>query len=182
MVDVIRRRVLLVGALACAMLITSSCDGTPGPVGTSSAPLFANEAEAFAAAEETYRAYVDAGNAIDLAEPATFEAALALTSGELNASERKSLTQMHADGWEVSGATDLVWFEGDEFDSEHLFAHACIDVSSIGLVDAQGVSQVQPDRRDRYAVDLTFVETSSAPQQLTIAKSTAVEDDRCVIG
>ncbi len=51
--------------------------------------MFASEEEAFAAAEETYRAYVDALNQVDLSDPETFEAVYAWTTGDANADERK---------------------------------------------------------------------------------------------
>ena len=68
-------------------------------------PLFTSEADAFAAAEETYRAYVDALNQVDLSDPETFEDVYAWTTGDANADARETFSQMHADGWTVQGDT-----------------------------------------------------------------------------
>ena len=70
-------------ALALALGLTTGCQ--PEPRRHPSAPAFANEEEAFAAAEETYRAYVDALNQVDLSDPETFEAVYAWTTGDANA-------------------------------------------------------------------------------------------------
>ena len=95
------RRAAAALVLALALGMTTACQPEPAP--SPSGPVFANEEEAFAAAEETYRAYVDALNQVDLSDPETFEAVYAWTTGEANASERKTLSQMHADGWHGFG-------------------------------------------------------------------------------
>src|SRR3546814_19121412 len=70
----------LVGAAA------TGCVGTPEPRETTPTPL--RDAEAFAAAEETYRAYVDALNPVDLSDPATFEPVSPLTTRHLTSQDR----------------------------------------------------------------------------------------------
>ncbi|HET8926940.1 MAG TPA: hypothetical protein VFN24_03830, partial [Microbacterium sp.] len=138
--------------------------------------------EAFAAAEATYRAYVAAGNEIDLNDPATFEPVFALTTGDVNSDERKNLSKMAAQGWTVSGDTAVIWVEGTAWipEDDEVLSRACIDVSAIEVVDSSGVSQVQPDRRDQYAIDLTFTAAADALHGLRIESSVAVEDDRCL--
>ncbi len=89
--------------LACVMMTTTGCFAQPDPEPT---PLFSSEEEAFAAAEETYRAYVDALNQVDLSDPETFEEVYAWTTGELNASDRKGLSD-HADGGIVGGDSNV---------------------------------------------------------------------------
>jgi hypothetical protein len=176
---VIVRRVSVVAVVVGVGLLASGCGGEPAPA--ESTPLFASEEEAFAAAEQTYREYVDAGNAIDLADPSSFEPVLALTTGEANSNERKSLTQMAAEGWTVSGDSKLIWFRGRTWDAsaQHVAARACIDVTEVEVLDADGASQIRPDRRNRYAVDLGFDAVASAPVGLKIDSSTAVEDEEC---
>src|SRR5215207_2167659 len=97
----IRRVAALVVAVAVVSATATGCQPEPGP--SPSGPLFASEEEAFAAAEETYRAYVDALNQVDLSDPETFEPVYALTTGDANAEARRALTRMHADGWTVEG-------------------------------------------------------------------------------
>ncbi len=88
-------------ALALAVCVMTGCQPEPEP--SPSAPAFATEEEAFAAAEETYREYVDALNQVDLSDPETFEAVYSWTTGDANAGARESFSEMHADGWTVAG-------------------------------------------------------------------------------
>lgn len=154
------------------------CSVTPEPEET--APAFATEEEAFAAAEQTYRAYVDALNQVDLSDPETFEPVFALTTGEANANERERLSQMHADGWTLIGDSSLDDFlhpaETSTGSATNLAAVACMNVSAVDVIDATGSSQVSPDRRDRYALLVNF-DTGSV--DLRVTSSNAIEDERC---
>ncbi|SBS73992.1 conserved exported hypothetical protein [uncultured Microbacterium sp.] len=159
-----------------ALALTTGCMPEPEP--TPSPTGFASEEEAFAAAEETYRAYVDALNQVDLSDPETFEPVYALTTGEALNTEKTSLTSMHANDWTVSGNT-LVGglFVGGTRNSPT--AVVCLDVTEVEVRDAEGVSQVAPERRDRYALDVRFTAGGHSPTGLLIEQSRAVEDERC---
>ena len=74
--------------LALVTGVATGCFAQPDPE-PESTPLFASEDEAFAAAEETYRQYVDALNQVDLSDPETFEDVYAWTTGEANAGARE---------------------------------------------------------------------------------------------
>ena len=69
-----RTRVTAAALGALLMLTLAGCT-TPEPTDPTPTPTsaFASEEEAFAAAEATYRAYVDALNEVDLSDPETFE-------------------------------------------------------------------------------------------------------------
>lgn len=143
-------------------------------------PLFTSEEQAFAAAEETYRAYVEALNGVDLSDPETFEDVYAWTTGEANANERKTMTQMHADGWAVSGDTVVRSFDASEASSSaDVVAVACTDVTAVAVVDSDGASVVPSDRPNAYAVQLEFIEDSNAKYGLLISASNAIEDGSC---
>lgn len=157
---------LIPSALAAAVLcaIVSGCSAPAEPAEPS--PLFTSEEQAFAAAEETYRAYVDALNAVDLSDPESFEDVFAWTTGEANAGARETFSQMHADGWTVSGSTvpTVVANEQVELASEPLVLLAvCTDVSSVDVIDREGVSVVAADRGDTQSmtVGLVAAETST---------------------
>ena len=81
------RRAAAAIVLALALGLTTACQPEPSP--SPSAPAFANEEEAFAAAEETYRAYVDALNQVDLSDPGDFRGCICLDDGEANAGAKK---------------------------------------------------------------------------------------------
>ena len=174
------RRVAAV-TLALAMVVTFATGCQPEPAPSSTGPVFATEEEAFAAAEETYRAYVDALNQVDLSDPETFEAVYAWTTGEANANERKTLTQMHADGWNVSGESTVRSFRGEtaDIDSAQVDAVVCSDVSAVEVVDANGQSVVSAQRPDEYALAIEFVSSTGTQTGLAIASSNAVEDPAC---
>ncbi|MFJ6652647.1 hypothetical protein ACIQLJ_07625 [Microbacterium sp. NPDC091313] len=131
-------------ALAVVALLASGCTGSPAPTPSTPTPL--SEDEAYAAAEATYRAYVDALNQVDLSDPATFEPVYALTTGEANAGLRKSFSQMSADGWVVAGDSKISLVEGASFNEPTTSLAVCVDVSAVTVVDASGQSQVAPDR------------------------------------
>ncbi|WP_434810118.1 hypothetical protein [Microbacterium sp. bgisy189] len=137
---------LALATIAVAMLATG-CTPTPEPTPTPTG--FASEEEAFAAAEETYRAYVDAVNDVDVSDPTTFEPVFAFLSGNALEGTKKAYSQLHA---------DEITMEGDsiptsvEILSTSTVAEAtldiCLDVSQVTAVDPDGNSIVSTSRPD----------------------------------
>lgn len=150
-------------AVALAVLLTA-CTPQPGPSLSPSTTGFANEEEAFAAAEATYRAYVDALNQVDLADPATFEPVYAWLTGDALAEEKKSLTGMHAAGLVVGGTSRAVLVHPlmDLLVEETAQLAICLDVSAVTLVDAEGVSAVSPERPNVQSMTVTLVRTPAS--------------------
>jgi len=151
-------------------MTTTGCFAQPDP---EPAPLFSSEEEAFAAAEETYRAYVDALNQVDLSDPETFEEVYAWTTGDANAGERKSLSGMHADGWVVSGKTTVESVSPGSIDDEidpTIVIHACINVGLVEVYDATGISQVAEDRPDTQSQTVSLTGAAESPTGLLIAE------------
>lgn len=132
----------------------AGCVAEPEPVET--APPFANEEEAFAAAEETYRAYVDALNEVDLSDPKTFEPVYAWTTGELNSTDRETLSGMYADGLTVSGVSAVAATAGVSYDRDagSVALDACLDVSRVDVRDANNISVVDPARSPVQALEV----------------------------
>lgn len=122
------------------------CSVTPEPEET--APAFATEEEAFAAAEQTYRAYIDALNQVDLSDPETFEPVFALTTGEANAGLRESLSQMHGDEWTVVGQSVATVISPSNYSDGRVELAVCLDVSDVVVTDGDGTSVVDADRVD----------------------------------
>lgn len=133
---------------------TPTQDPTPNPTG------FASEAEAFAAAEATYRAYIDASNAVDTGDPRTFTAVFDTTGGDLNASARESLSEMHANRTVVTGESTYFNAALVEWSPPTASIAVCLDVSDVGVTDAEGRSLVSPDRPpiQSIAVDIDLRE------------------------
>ena len=131
------------------------------PVGSATpSPPFRSEAEAFAAAEASYRAYVDALNQVDLADPATFEAVYEWTTGEAEADSRELFSQMHADGWTVRGESSIVRIEHLEGAPDMPVIGVCLDVATVQVHDADGNSVVAPTRPDVQAIRVEFASAS----------------------
>ena len=159
------RRVAAAAALVLALALTTACAPDPAPTPTPTG--FASEEEAFAAAEATYRAYVDALNAVDLSDPATFEPVYDLTAGDARDSISKELSRMHAESWVVSGKTSIGLIEArDTGDFSNLLLNVCADVSDVTLTDASGVSQVASDRPAIQPLTVR-VDVSTAPHVVT---------------
>ncbi|MFT4052836.1 MAG: hypothetical protein QM677_11395 [Microbacterium sp.] len=161
--------------LALGITLTTACAPDPSPTPSPSTTGFASEEEAFAAAEATYRAYVDALNEVDLSDPATFEPVFSTLSGSALEDEKKSLSEMHADQLTVSGESEVVGFY--LLTTTPLTTVACLDVSAVALTDANGVSQVSDTRPDVYSFEVSFYEASGT--SLRIESMSAIEDQRC---
>jgi len=146
-------RVVCAGVLVVAATLTA-CSPTPTPT-----PVFASEDEAFAAAEATYRTFTARLNQLDTADPATFVPLFELSSGEFERADRRAYATMHANGVVVTGDTKVLSFVGTRSSAMFAVVEAtvCLDVSAVAVVDAAGVSQVDPDRPDVYALNITFV-------------------------
>ena len=170
-------------ALSALLLLALAGCTTPESPEPTPTPAFSSEAEAFAAAEKTYRAYVDALNQVDLRDPETFEAVYAWTTGDLNASDRKSFSGWHADGYTKTGAALIISMDQQEvaLDPEsQVVAHACLDISAVDILDANGASVVAADRPAVQSLSVTFVEASDADLGLRITSlDPASEEDAC---
>jgi hypothetical protein len=164
-------RFRLVAAVAASVLVAAAltgCVGEPDPVTTT--PGFASEEEAFAAAEQTYRNYVDALNQVDLSDPETFEAMYAWLTGDASGAVRKTYSQMHADGWSITGKSraaliDLASVGGVDFGSIDLAV--CLDVSDIDVLDASGKSVVNADRLDVQPLSIALIRTNGADLKIS---------------
>lgn len=163
------------GVLALAASALSGCTPAPEPTPTAA---FASEDEAFAAAEEVYRAYYDAFNSVDLSDPETFEPLFALSSGDFEAADKETLSELHAEELAFKGRMTVAKFEGlkSEPPYEVVIAVACVDVSQSDVVDAQGVSVASPTRPDMNPLRITFV---SDGQLLLIDHAARDEEIAC---
>ncbi|WP_374314033.1 hypothetical protein [Microbacterium sp.] len=152
----------------------------PGP-DIDPTPTFSSEAEAFAAAEATYRAYVDALNEVDLSDPETFEGVYSWTTGEANAVDRQTLSEMHANGWVVDGPTSIALIELNEASrfgpAADIVISVCLDVSAVTLVDEGGDSVVAADRPDVQSMRIDLVPMSHSPTRMAISRIDGREGD-----
>ncbi|MGR6741927.1 hypothetical protein ACU6RU_07830 [Microbacterium sp. F1-18] len=164
-----------VAALVVVALLTSGCGSPASPptlAPTTAAPSPTDSAAAaYAAAEATYRAYVDALNAVDLSDPTTFEPVYALTTGEVQEADRRNLTRYNTENVAMSGASVITSVDYDDMDGS---LHACLDVSSVDLTAADGTSLVDPQRRAIQSLVISFADQGSRIEHIR-----ADEIDRC---
>ncbi|WP_375384522.1 hypothetical protein [uncultured Microbacterium sp.] len=169
---------LSIVALALAAVIMSGCSGQPDPV--ASTPAFTSEEQAFAAAEQTYRNYVDALNQVDLSDPQTFEAVYSWTTGDANAAARKSFTQMSADHWTVSGksvaSTVAPILAGDEWMDSVALA-VCLNVSDVDVVDESGQSKVSATRGAVQSMRVSLTSSHASPTRWLVSTIEGREGD-----
>ncbi|WP_431806314.1 hypothetical protein [Microbacterium paraoxydans] len=152
-----RLRVIVTGALFAMLLSLTACTSTADPAPTPTAtPFFASKKEAFAAAEETYRAYRDAANATVLSDTKTFEPVYAWLRSDALRASRKSLTNYHAEGVTRVGDSTFDTFTPVSYDGASITVRLCFDVSKVDVVDAAGVSIVAPDRPARQPLEVEF--------------------------
>lgn len=166
------------GALTLSAGVLTGCTPEPAPTPTPTA-AFASEEEAFAAAEEVYRAYNEAFNAVDLQDPASFEALYALSSGDFEAADRETLSELHAENLTFTGEMTVTSFEGIDSPPpfEEVVAIVCVDVSASDVVNAAGESVTSATRPDMNPLRVTFVLNEN---ELLIDHANREEQDACV--
>lgn len=129
--------------------------------GTADGPVFANEAEALAAATKAYAAYVkvsdeilaDGGNNPErINEVATGEALRGAHSGyqEFRTKELRSVGLSKIDHLTIQR------FSGSSADGKDLVSiYACLDVSSVEVLNKSGDSVVSPQRPARQSFQVS---------------------------
>ncbi len=167
----------MLAVLALGVSALSGCAPIPEPTPTPS-PAFTSEEEALAAAEATYRAYVDASNDINLRDPASFEDLFAWLRDDALTSAKENFSRFHAEGWKRSGDTSFDQFTLVSFDKETVAAQLCVDVSAVTLWDGLG-NEVSSDRPDRQPVEVQLVAVPNTPTGLAISSAAATEDLTC---
>lgn len=136
----------------------AACTPEPEPTPTKTA-LFASDEEAFAAAEETYRAYTDALNEVDTSDPKTFEPMFAFATGNFLAADKETFSQLHAESLMTTGEMKVAQFipVSSKKPFDNAVAIVCVDVSATDVVDQEGESRVSPTRPDLNPLTVTFV-------------------------
>lgn len=161
-----------IGVLLLTSITLIGCVTTPAPT-PSATPAFANEKEAFAAAEKTYRAYNDAGNA-DADEAANFLTGAALKK------QLESERYLEQRGLSVSGPSQFDDFVGISVDDKStiatVIAELCLDVSESRLIDPNGIDITPIDRVASWRLSITFVGTN---KELKISDSKPLEGKEC---
>lgn len=170
--DRVMMRKTVVTSLAATVLVAGLCgcapdpfaDPTPPPTPSAVVSGFASDEEAFAAAEATYRAYVDAGNARragdSSADPAQY------LSGKLLAAEIKSYETFESAGIRLEGKIRLISFEVRSASRDQIDATACIDVTETRVFNSKDEDVTPRSRQDVLGLDLKLESTTSTGKWL----------------
>lgn len=156
------RRLSLFAALALTATLLAGCGGEPAPVETT--PAFASEDEAFAAAEATYRAYVDASNTSlksDQSEtdPTQFLIGLAL-EGELDSSRELAESARKITG---EFRVDRVSLRQFDAESKSVVIAACLDISGTAIVNASNEDVTPAERVSVVPLEIVVQGAASSP-------------------
>jgi hypothetical protein len=166
------RGVVSAAVVVLSVGVLSGC--VPEEVEPTPTPLFATEEEAFAAAEDVYRAYVDALN-VDREEARAFLAGRALEA------DIASSARFEERGWKLQGTIRIVAFKAASLTSmagiAHIEARVCVDSSMTRLIDDEGHDITPTERADVGTLAVEFVARSKV---LLISESNASEVDACV--
>lgn len=168
-----RRRAPWAAALLLAVLVASGCSAAPAP--TEPTPLFSTEAEAFAAAEATYRAYVDALNERRKGDSPRIDAQKFLI-GQALEDDLATLRALDSEGVRIVGDSAIAGFTGLSDSPSKVRAVVCIDASDTTVEDELGNDVTPMDRTEETSLDVTFVVVG---RDLLISESVTSADDSC---
>lgn len=154
-----RRRSALAATALVALALMTACTPEPAPSPSPSPTGFASEDEAFAAAEATYRAYVDAGNA-DRRDPGPTPKADSFLTGKALTDSVLGEQRLADAGVRLVGDTQLISVGGDSWSRGEATVIVCLDLRDVRLVDGSGVDVTPPSRADTgsLSVDVVFAD------------------------
>lgn len=157
--------------LTVAVLAGCSPDPQPPPTPTGA---FASEEEAFAAAEETYRAYIDAVNEQRRGiqtDPQDFLIGLALKNDQ----DTKDLSK--SEGPKLQGDGLVQSFRGDSAELSSLpntiTTTICLDVSATRVINSEGADITPASRAEKLLLSVQIIGSST---NLRISDSTTDEE------
>lgn len=164
------------GVTVATFLMTGCLAATPEPTPTPTA-VFASEEEAFAAAEETYRAYVDAENE-RWADPRSVPDPQSFLVGD--ALERDIASRQEADrlGLHIVGASEVLSVTPISADVSEgdIVVQACVDSTNARVVNEAGDDVTLPDRDETVLAEVHFTINDSG---LLIKELLGVVSDEC---
>lgn len=167
-----------IAAAAAALLLSiaafAGCAASSGEVAPT--PMFASDEEAFAAAEATYRAYVDALNSENTGSgvvggPEDYLVGTALEQ------EIQSQRDLHDRRISIDGIGAFNHFEGVQVSKDRSTVEAtlCLDATATRVRDSTGADVTPPDRVNQLPLGITFVFEDSS---LLISRSVGYPDGK----
>lgn len=167
----------MLALLALATATLSACTPVVEPEPTPTA-AFTSEEEAFAAAEEVYRAYLLAAasraEGDDSNDPADY------LTGEALEADIQAQRELNDSGITIVGASRIKQFVGLDADISGtvaiVSADICIDISGSRVIDTTGSDVTPSDRVNRGQLNIEF---SGNADQLLISRSAPSGEKGC---
>ena len=164
-------------ALALTAAALSGCAPAPEPSPTPTA-MFASEEEAFAAAEEVYRAYNEAGNARIAGKSSPNPQDFLI--GEALEADIDGIRFFDEHNLRLSRGGAVASIEGVEYSTVGADAHVsvvvCLDVSEVRLLDANGADVTPAERGDVVSQMVEFI---GPPANLRISLESEGDVEKC---
>lgn len=153
---------------AVALALTTACTPDPDPTQSPTPTGFASEEEAFAAAEETYRAYVDAVNARRANDDSEVDPKAFLTGSALDADIRSD-ERFASRGIRIEGTTLVQSVDQRSVTEVGIELTVCLDATETRVVDEHDKDVTPADRPTVLPVDVVV---TGEPGDLLISEST----------
>ena len=125
--------------------------------------MFASDAEALAAAEKAYAAYLKVSDEVAQGGGHDADRLIGLAAGNLLTDDRSGFQTFVAKGWRSVGSTKLTNIELQSADLKAgpgtpaaVVTYLCEDVSGVDVLDASGASVVSPQRPNEQQFQVTF--------------------------
>jgi hypothetical protein len=173
------RLVILAASTALATLLLAGCGSTPipppTPAPTTSAPVFASEDEALAAATEAYAAFLAMSDLILAEGGANPERIIDYATDEMVDIEMKGYLNAQAEGYHSTGSSAFANVTLQRVEpstrTKAVSVYLCSDVSEVDVLNEKGESVVAPNRPSRTAFQITFDVVATNPLRLKVASS-----------
>ncbi len=167
-------------ALAAITLLLAGCVPadprvTPVPI-PSSTPLFANDADALAAATDAFTEYLRVSDQILQDGGAQPERILGVTTARVGKVETAGFKKFKASGYRGTGSTtfskaSLERFDSNSPDGQSVVAiYICVDVSGTDVLNPSGQSVISPTRPSESPFEIQF-EHERMSQKLIVSSN-----------
>jgi hypothetical protein len=174
------RSVVVTAALSTvlsAALMLTGCVRTsvPDPVSPTprATPVFANEAEALAAATAAYAAYVKVSDEIFADGGVNPDRLEAVATGKQLKTNIKGFADARSKTYRSSGGTTFDHVALQSYmpsqDDALVTIYVCDDISSVNVTDSLGVSVVSENRPDRAGYQATFARSAKSVNHLLLS-------------
>lgn len=156
----LRMRLLTPLVAVALVVLLAACrpDPVPAPLPPepTATPVFASDAEALAAAEEAYAAYLEISGQISDAAGANPERIAEFVTESYRSRATESFAVYSQGAIRTSGTTTADSFDLVFFDDSELQIEACVDVSESRVLDEMGVDRTPDDRVERVGLRILF--------------------------